>query len=1360
MRSLLIYLITTFIGIGSLAQESSLSISMKLDIGEAVSDVSTSEDGTKWLITTLGRLIVWDTESKTMKWSIERKAGDGYPLQAAMNNSFAYLLSNSGHNLIQIDVNNGDILNEIELKGKTGHYYRTQVSAINRVPGTDHSFLLTGNTNDLQSGTFNLDDDKFVLKQVSGKGQGMLRFSPNGKFLVETLYDNVLYGFTRARDFDQVQTLLRPRWKPVKGTTYGYIPSEDGRNLYQAYFYRSVNYKKEYLIQNTYTITKKVISSLQVDDQPFLFSLAGEGDKLLFTTVNNSNDFDLQQWYLLDIATWTLQDITIPFSNPGAIIYDAASAYTFIPDLKGAVWVLSPSETSNPIATYQLDGTKSEVSFAEIDEKMEAGKDEDAIAKINSDAKSASEDPNYYSEMAFKLSNEGRFGAAYTAFKRLYDAYPNDQFANTFMAWFSILNGSLEEVEPLLQKAVELKPFDPFVHQIYGYYHLLSGNRSKAEEEIKKVISYAVKNDGLSEKNTDFGLLNRAGYEQDFSSFDQWSQSIVIPDLERRERIFKSFQAAQQLQSPRERYAQMMEVIRQEKSLKVPRVPVLGAAMSEAVASGRKTGKVKEAMKLGSESVELLTPFGDMALLIGANTNAGHAYNQGFEFDKAEQYYEESLRLMDLYQGQFEMFRGGVLNGLGGVYDNQGEQNRALIYYEKALEAAKALGNAEDKAIALGNIATVYISQGKDVGRAIQMLEQGNNIYVSSGDKVALANNFNNIGYGLMLLNKPMEAIEEFRKAESLYAQLGMASGLALVNNTIGKLLISYDRKIEAISAYRKALKYVNEIEDPEVAKSIYANLAGALLGQERYAEAANYAEKAIHINEKLLTKASPQSARGIRSRTNNYYRILSLAEHRSGNYIQAFEAHERNRSRELLRKIGASELVSTSQLQHILSDDQVAIDFNVVHMHWEIHSHLFPIVISNKKVVGKEYADSTLINSLLQEGEEQFVVFMGQRSALQKIREYISEKGIPQNVAQSLVRDANLEKAIEFYRHLIKEPNARNEVLRKSYARVLYDLLITPIKKEISGKKELIIMPDGPLAFLPFETLMDEQGTYLAELYKIRYVQSAAVLTALQQRKYSDQRKPLLAFGGPVFEELDPNEGGIDTNTRGIDFNQLQQSYYKAEERGGSMRPTYIQMGFTKMTPLPGTIYETNQIKNIVVGSELYQNDAANENKLKSMASANQLANYKVLHFATHGWAYSEIPELSTIVLGQYRTQRGKEDGFLRVPEIEKLNIKADFVNLSACETALGRLYSSEGVVGLTQAFLVAGANSISVTQWTVSDEGTAVFMTEMYRKVFQQRQSYLNAFAATKIEFIKGKYGEQFQHPNYWGPFVYYGH
>ena len=331
---------------------------------------------------------------------------------------------------------------------------------------------------------------------------------------------------------------------------------------------------------------------------------------------------------------------------------------------------------------------------------------------------------------------------------------------------------------------------------------------------------------------------------------------------------------------------------------------------------------------------------------------------------------------------------------------------------------------------------------------------------------------------------------------------------------------------------------------------------------------------------------------------------------------------------------------------------------------------------------------------------------------------------------------------------------------MRKSYARVLYDLLITPIKKEISGKKELIIMPDGPLAFLPFETLMDEQGTYLAELYKIRYVQSAAVLTALQQRKYSDQRKPLLAFGGPVFEELDPNEGGIDTNTRGIDFNQLQQSYYKAEERGGSMRPTYIQMGFTKMTPLPGTIYETNQIKNIVVGSELYQNDAANENKLKSMASANQLANYKVLHFATHGWAYSEIPELSTIVLGQYRTQRGKEDGFLRVPEIEKLNIKADFVNLSACETALGRLYSSEGVVGLTQAFLVAGANSISVTQWTVSDEGTAVFMTEMYRKVFQQRQSYLNAFAATKIEFIKGKYGEQFQHPNYWGPFVYYGH
>ncbi len=982
------------------------------------------------------------------------------------------------------------------------------------------------------------------------------------------------------------------------------------------------------------------------------------------------------------------------------------------------------------------------------------------VTRVQNDPINALDDPQHYVDMAFTLSNDNKFQAAYEAFRKVYNAYPDDQFTNAFMGWFTILNGTLEGVAPLLDRATELIPYDPIAHQLYGYYHLLNGDRTNAEKEITKTISYKVDNEGMGVKNTDWALLAAAGYTQDFSDFDHWMEGLINPDLQKRAQNLQRFKTAQGQSSPRNKYNQMVEVIRQEKMLKVPRAAIMGASMSEAAASGRKLGEVEKAMAYGKESVEVLKPYGDIALLVGANTNAGHAYNQGFRFDLAKLYYEEALRLIAAYEGGgIEDFQVPVLNGLGGVYDNQGEDSRALTYYEQALMISRSTGNQINEAIALGNIATVYISQGDNVNQALQMLEQGNGIYQRAGDQVALANNYNNIAFGLMLLNKPFQAIDYFKKAESLYIQLGMVSGLAQVNNSIGKLLVSCDKKNEAIRYYRKALQYVNETTDPEMAKTIYANLAGGLLGQEQYNEASTYAEKAIVINEKLLKNASPKVARGIRSATNNYYRIVSLAKHRQEDYDGSFEAHERNRSRELLKKMGSGSVTLAKQVQSMLKADQALIDYNIVHLHWEVHSHFFPIVVSQGGIYGKEFSDSTLISSLKQEGEERFVNFMNQRSMLQQIRQYVSEKGVPENVAQSLVREANLAKTIEFYRHLIKEPNARNELLRKSYARVFYDLLIKPIAEQIVDKKELVIIPDGPLAFLPFETLIDESGNFLAETFKIRYIQSATVLQQLSSRNYSVNRKPLLAFGGPVFEELDANEGGTVSDGRGLDFSQFQESYYTAEAQGTSMRPTYIQMGFTKMTPLPGTIYETNQIKRIVEGSELYQNDDANENRLKSMAKTNQLANYKVLHFATHGWAYSEIPELSTIVLGQYRKARGEEDGFLRVPEIEQLNLKADFVNLSACETALGKLYSSEGVVGLTQAFLVAGAKSISVTQWTVSDEGTAIFMTEMYRKVFQQQQSYLDAFAATKIEFIEGMYGEKFKHPDYWGPFVYYG-
>ena len=103
--------------------------------------------------------------------------------------------------------------------------------------------------------------------------------------------------------------------------------------------------------------------------------------------------------------------------------------------------------------------------------------------------------------------------------------------------------------------------------------------------------------------------------------------------------------------------------------------------------------------------------------------------------------------------------------------------------------------------------------------------------------------------------------------------------------------------------------------------------------------------------------------------------------------------------------------------------------------------------------------------------------------------------------------------------------------------------------------------------------------------------------------------------------------------------------------------------------------------------------------------------------------------------------------------------DIKADFVNLSACETGLGKIYKGEGVVGLTQAFMIAGANAMSVTLWPVADESTSIFMREMYKIAEELDMSYLESMSTVKRKFIKGDFGDEYRDPYYWAPFVYYG-
>ncbi len=148
-------------------------------------------------------------------------------------------------------------------------------------------------------------------------------------------------------------------------------------------------------------------------------------------------------------------------------------------------------------------------------------------------------------------------------------------------------------------------------------------------------------------------------------------------------------------------------------------------------------------------------------------------------------------------------------------------------------------------------------------------------------------------------------------------------------------------------------------------------------------------------------------------------------------------------------------------------------------------------------------------------------------------------------------------------------------------------------------------------------------------------------------------------------------------------------------------------------------------------------------------------------MHFATHGDADPadlRIHQPLSVAAARPALTKGN-DGFLRAGEISHLKLEADFVNLSACETGLGAFYSGEGVVGLTQAFLIAGANGLSVSLWQVADESTAAFMTALYHLAQEQQLSYADAMTAVKRRFIRGDFDDAWKAPYFWAPFTYYG-
>jgi CHAT domain-containing protein len=149
-------------------------------------------------------------------------------------------------------------------------------------------------------------------------------------------------------------------------------------------------------------------------------------------------------------------------------------------------------------------------------------------------------------------------------------------------------------------------------------------------------------------------------------------------------------------------------------------------------------------------------------------------------------------------------------------------------------------------------------------------------------------------------------------------------------------------------------------------------------------------------------------------------------------------------------------------------------------------------------------------------------------------------------------------------------------------------------------------------------------------------------------------------------------------------------------------------------------------------------------------------LSQYKIVHFATHGIADTEHPELSGIILSLVDENGAEQDGYLRLHEIYNLKLPAQLVVISACDSGVGKQFKGEGLIALTRGFMYAGAATVVASLWKVDSRATAALMAEFYKEMFTNGKKPVAALRAAQLSISKHR---TWNEPFFWAGFVIQG-
>jgi CHAT domain-containing protein len=300
--------------------------------------------------------------------------------------------------------------------------------------------------------------------------------------------------------------------------------------------------------------------------------------------------------------------------------------------------------------------------------------------------------------------------------------------------------------------------------------------------------------------------------------------------------------------------------------------------------------------------------------------------------------------------------------------------------------------------------------------------------------------------------------------------------------------------------------------------------------------------------------------------------------------------------------------------------------------------------------------------------------------------------------------------------RYLDRLETQQNE---SDLARELYSILLAPVHG-LSGKRRLIVVPDGSLNRLPFEPLLDDKGQLVLKSHVVTYAPSSTVLYELRaMAPYHAHEFRFLGMGGIRYSSNMASSAEVSSNTPILVLTNSGTAVF--------------ELAAPTLADLPQSGEEVRSAaKAVGMGATLLLGQAATETAFKS----EPLEQYSILHFAVHAIADKSFPDRSALVLA--RDPKSGDDGLLQAREIIRLPLQADLVVLSACDTNVGREQGEEGYATVVRSFLLAGAEAVLANLWLANDNFSAALLKHFYEHLSAGQDSG-TALQQAKLELLE---------------------